>query len=393
MVLGVLTGLLASSYPTQFNWVIGVAEFFASIFLRLLKMIIVPLIITSIITGVISIGGKDRFKILGTRAFLYYFGSSLLAISCGLILVNIIQPGVGVDIGLKESVEVSPKNLSDMSNIFIRMIPINFFESASKGDMLAIIFFCIIFAYFLLQIDDPEKSVLIHIFSGSFQVIMKLTNFVLYFAPLGIWGIITKLIASAGLAIFIPLAWYCLCVSLGLLIHGLITLPSLILFFTKSNPYMFLKQMRMPLLTAFTTSSSSATLPVTMKHIEEKAEVSHKVSRFILPLGSTINMDGTALYECVAVIFIAQAYGVSLDLSSQIIIVFTALLASIGAAGVPMAGLVMMSVVLTAVGLPLEGVGLIIAVDRVLDMLRTTINVWSDSCGALIMNQFIKDRE
>jgi Na+/H+-dicarboxylate symporter len=229
--------------------------------------------------------------------------------------------------------------------------------------------------------------VLKEFFTAVFEVMMKVTLFVIRFTPFGIFGIVAKTVADqedlGGLVTSMGL--YMLTVILALAIHAMITLPVIVKYIGKANPLKHFKNMTTPLLTAFSTSSSGATLPLTIQAVEEKSGVSNKISSFTLPLGATVNMDGTALYECIAAIFIAQAYGVELSFVQQIIIVFTALLASIGAAAIPMAGLVMITVILTAVGLPLEGVGLILAVDRILDMFRTATNVWSDSCGAVVI--------
>jgi Na+/H+-dicarboxylate symporter len=253
--------------------------------------------------------------------------------------------------------------------------------------MLAIIFFAILFGFFIMKIDEKPRQVLIDFFNAFFEVMMKIVMFVILFTPLGIFGIVSKVVADQDdlLGLISSMGLYMTTVIAGLTIHALITLPLLLHFVGRVHPFAHLRNMTTPLLTAFSTSSSGATLPLTMTAVEKKSGVSNKISSFTLPLGATINMDGTALYECVAAMFIAQAYGIEMSLLNQLIIVATALLASIGAAAIPMAGLVMMTVILTAVGLPLEGVGLILAVDRILDMFRTTVNVWSDSCGAVII--------
>ena len=257
----------------------------------------------------------------------------------------------------------------------------------ANNEMLSIIFFAIIFGFFITKISKKHGEFLNNFFTAVFEVMMKVTLFVIKFTPLGIFGIVAKTIADqddlGGLVTSMGL--YMLTVILALGIHAIITLPVVLKVIGKANPVKHFKNMGTPLLTAFSTSSSGATLPLTMQAVKEESGVSNKISSFTLPLGATVNMDGTALYECIAAIFIAQAYGVDLTFVQQIIIVFTALLASIGAAAIPMAGLVMITVILTAVGLPLEGVGLILAVDRILDMFRTATNVWSDSCGAVII--------
>jgi Na+/H+-dicarboxylate symporter len=238
-----------------------------------------------------------------------------------------------------------------------------------------------------MKIDDKPRQVLTDFFNAFFEVMMKIVMFVILFTPLGIFGIVAKVVADQDdiWGLISSMSLYMGTVVAALFIHALITLPLLLRFVGRVRPFAHLRNMTTPLLTAFSTSSSGATLPLTMEAVEKKSGVSNKISSFTLPLGATINMDGTALYECVAAMFIAQAYGIELSLFDQLIIVATALLASIGAAAIPMAGLVMITVILTAVQLPLEGVGLILAVDRILDMFRTTVNVWSDSCGAVII--------
>ncbi|MFC1679147.1 dicarboxylate/amino acid:cation symporter [Elusimicrobiota bacterium] len=382
LVVGVISGLIFKG-----TFVISVAVFVATLFTRMLGMLIVPLIFTSIVSGMFNVGGADKLGRLGGRTLLYYMSTSLIAILTGLVLVNIIQPGVGVDLGLKETVKDVGGGAGSLIEVFIRMIPANVVDSAAKGQMLPVILFCVLLGFGITKLPrDHTRKVVEDFFSGGFKVMMTVTQLVLLFAPIGIWGFMTKLMATTGFAAFKPLGLYALTVLAALFIHGFITLPlGVVSLLAKKNPVTFAKHMGAALMTAFSTASSSATLPLTLRCIEQNAKVSNKISSFVLPLGATVNMDGTALYECVAVIFIAQAYGQSLGFAQQMVIVVTALLASIGAAGIPMAGLVMMSIVLTAVGLPLEGVGLIIAVDRILDMCRTTVNAWSDSCGALLI--------
>ncbi len=257
--------------------------------------------------------------------------------------------------------------------------------------MLSIIFFAILFGYFITRVNEKSRQTLTDFINSALEVIMKLTLFVIKFTPIGIFSITAKVIAQQVemgnniSEVISRLGVYFIVVMLGLLVHAFITLPLSVRIIGRANPVKHFRNMATPLLTAFSTSSSNATLPLTMEAVEEKDGVSNKIASFTLPLGATINMNGTALYECVAVMFIAQAYGVDLTIGQQLVMIFTALLAAIGAAGIPMAGLVMMAVVLNAVGLPLEGIGLILAVDRILDMFRTAINVYGDSCCAVIV--------
>lgn len=361
-------------------------EWMGTMFLTALKMVIVPLILSSIISGVTSMGGGKNLGRLGGKTLLYYVCTSFFAILTGLLLVNIVRPGVGVELGFTNNVVDLTDKVDSVKDILLRIIPSNIFESMVKGDILPIIFFAIIFGVFISQVESKYSGLLTTFFEGLFEVMMKLTLFIIKFTPLGVFGIVSREVQRnadqlgnlAG-----SMAIYMLTVALALLIHAFIILPLILRLVAKANPAKHYKNMITPLLTAFSTASSSATLPLTMEAVEHKSGVSNKVSSFTLPLGATINMDGTALYECVAAMFIAQVYGIDLNISQQILIVVTALLASIGAAGIPMAGLVMLTVVLTAAGLPLEGIGLILAVDLPLDMARTTVNVLSDSCAAV----------
>ncbi len=365
--------------------IVPLAEVLSEVFLRLLRMAIMPLIITSITAAVISVGERRNLGILGARTFGYYVISSLLAIITGLILVNLFKPGVGSTIQLDEAVTDIPATRQSLGDLLIDIIPENPFAALAEGQVLPIIFFCILLGYFITQLDEPYKTQLGGFFQAGFQAMMKLTRFVVWSAPLGVFGINAMIVATTGFEAFRTLGFYFMVVLIGLAIHAAITLPILLRLFTGKNPMRHYRGMPPALITAFSTCSSIVTLPLTMEAVTDNSKVSEKISSFVLPIGATMNMDGTALYECVATIFIAQIYGFDLTIAEQAIVVVTALLASIGAASVPMAGLVMMSIILTAVGLPLEGVALILAVDRILDMFRTAVNVLSDSVGTVIV--------
>nr|WP_319512356.1 dicarboxylate/amino acid:cation symporter [uncultured Draconibacterium sp.] len=379
LVLSVLFGYLAPEATKYTSWM-------GDIFLRALKMVIIPLILSSIISGVTSMGEGSNLGRLGLKTLLYYLSTSTLAILTGLFIVNLVKPGIGVELGFSQSVEGLAEKAGSVKEILYRLIPDNIVDAMAQGTILSVIFFAIIFGYFITKVEDPYKNSLKTFFDAIFEVMMKVTLFIIRFTPLGIFGIVAGEVARNASqlgSIAGSLAVYSLCVIAGLLLHAFVILPLIVRFVGKAKPFTHFKNMATPLLTAFSTSSSSATLPLTMEALEHKSGVSNKITSFTLPLGATINMDGTALYECMAAMFIAQAYGVDLSITQQAFVVVTALLASIGAAGIPMAGLVMITVVLSAVGLPLEGIGLILAVDRPLDMLRTSVNVWSDSCGAV----------
>lgn len=372
------------------GWLFGesilpVAEPLADIFLRLLRMAIMPLIITSIISGVVSVGSEGGLGRLGLKTFGYYILSSLMAILTGLFLVNILKPGMGAEIGLEKSPETIAAAEQSLGELLIRLIPENPFAAMAQGDVLPVIFFSILFGYFITKLSYKPRVQLSSFFQAAFETMMKLTLFVVWSAPLGVFGIIARIVARTGFDAFKSLGFYFVTVLIGLAIHAFINLPLLLRIIGRVNPFKHYKGMPSALITGFSTCSTMVTLPLTMKAVTGNSKVSEKISNFVLPIGATVNMDGTALYECVATIFIAQVYGFHLSVSAQLIIVLTALLASIGAASVPMSGMVMMSVILTAVGLPLEGVAIILAVDRILDMFRTTLNILSDSCGAVIV--------
>jgi Na+/H+-dicarboxylate symporter len=357
------------------------------IFIRALKMLIIPLILSSIVSGVTNIGSGDNLGRLGIKTLSYYVMTSTLAILTGLTMVNLLKPGIGADLSFEKEVEGLVDAADGLGNTLIQIIPENIIEAMAKGDMLAVIFFAILLGFFITKVGKKANQVMGDFFNAFFDVMMKVTMFVIKFTPIGIFGIVAQVVADQDdlLGLASRMGLYMLTVLLALGIHAGITLPLILKFIGKINPLKMFRAVTTPIITAFSTSSSGATLPLTMNAVEKKAGVSTKVSSFTLPLGATINMDGTALYELVAAMFIAQAYGIDMSFGQQLIMVVTALLASIGAAAIPMAGLVMITVVLSAVGLPLEGVGLILAVDRILDMFRTATNVWSDSCGAAVI--------
>ncbi len=388
----ILVALVAAIlYGVYYTEQIEYVAWMGDLFMNGLRMIIVPLVLTSIISGVANIGTGENLGRLGLKTMGYYLLTSTFAILTGLFFVNILQPGVGADIGLAQSVDGIGASKETIGQTLLNIVPTNIFDAFANGKMLSIIFFAILFGFFITQVTAKSRETMTDFFNSAFEVMMKVTMFIIKFTPFGIFGLVAKVIAEqAGdpgklVELAQSMGVYMLAVLGALAFHAFILLPILLKFIARVSPWAHLRSMRNALLTAFSTSSSGATLSLTMSSVEKNSGVSNKISSFTLPLGATINMDGTALYECVAAMFIAQAYGVELGVMDQALVVVTALLASIGAASIPMAGLVMISIVLTAAGLPLEGIGLILAVDRILDMFRTSVNVWSDSCGAVII--------
>jgi len=360
-------------------------------FLALLKMLIVPLVLSSIVTGVAGVGTMKDLRRLGGKTFLYYVASSLLAILVGQMLVNTIRPGSGAELGLNPPEVAGAGVGTDESFIGVikRAVPSNIFDSlGDNGSMLSIIFFALMLGFFITRAGEHGERVK-GLFESFFAVMMKMAEGVLSLLPYGVFALIVKVTAATGFAPFKALLLYMLTVALALVVHACLTLPMLLKLVGGLDPRRWFKAMSPALMTAFSTSSSSMTLPVTLRTVEQRGRVSNKVTSFTLPLGATINMDGTALYECIGVVFLAQYYAsisdFSLTMGDQAFIVVLALLASIGAAGIPSAGLVMMLTILSALKLPVEGAALLLAVDRPLDMMRTTVNVWSDSCGAAII--------
>ena len=394
LVLAVLVGIVADTSTTLLGVSLNsVFDFVGTLFLNALKMLIVPLIMSSIIVGMMEIQPETLGR-LGYKTLIYYAASSLIAILIGLFVVNLFQPGIADGVPVRDMVglaadteavveSVEGKGSGDLAEIFIRMVPANIVSAAAEGKMLGLIFFSLLFGFFISRVDGAPAETLKNFWSGLLNVMMQMTEWVMMFAPIGVFALVAKVLMASGLDAFKPLAVFFVTVLISLGLHLLLVLPAVLRFLARVSPLAHFRAMMPALLTAFSTSSSSATLPLTIDCVENRAGVSNRVSGFTLPLGATVNMDGTALYECVAAVFIAQAYGLSLDFTTQFTIVLIALLTSIGVAGIPSASLVAITIILTAIGLPLEAIGMILVVDRVLDMCRTAVNVFSDSVAAV----------
>ena len=389
------TGVDATIFQSSVTWM-SVFAYIGTMFLNALKMIIVPLITSSIIIGVAGIGSGGNLGALGGKTLLFYASTTLAAIMVGLIIINVVGPGY-VDgepakdlLALEASTadleaKVAGKGAGDVANIFLRMVPPNILKAAVEGQMLGVIFFAILFGYFMTHLDNEYAEPLYRFWNGVFHVMMRMTEWIMLFAPIGVFGLVAGVIAKAGYKATGPLAVFSLAVLAALAVHALVTLPLLLRFVGGVHPFKTMRAAAQPMLTAFSTASSSATLPVTMDAVEDEVGVSNKVSSFVLPLGATVNMNGTALYECAAAMFIAQAYGLELTFGVQFSIVAIALMTSIGVAGVPSASLVAIAIILGAIGLPIEALGVLLVFDRILDMARTSINVWGDiSCATIV---------
>ncbi len=404
LVLAVLAGIVSGKDAALFGISFyAMFAFIGALFLNALKMIIVPLVVSSIIVGIAGIGSSGALGRLGGKTLLYYLSTSLLAILVGLLMVNLFTPGIIDGHPAREVLgqlndqtvsdmlsHVQGKGASDLAGIFLQLFPPNIIAAASSnGQLLGLIVFSLLMGYFMTRIDEPYAEALYNFWSGLNQVMMKITDLIIKFAPIGVFGLVAKVVADTATSRLDELAQtvgvFFLTVMLALAVHFFIILPLILRYVAGVNPLRHYKAMAPALLMAFSSSSSASTLPVTMECVEKNAGVSNRTASFVLPLGATVNMDGTALYECVAAMFIAQAYGLALPFTVQFTVVLIALLTSIGVAAIPSASLVAISVILAAIGLPADGLAMIMAVDRILDMCRTATNVFSDSCGAVVI--------
>lgn len=363
-------------------------SFLGALFIRALKMIIVPLIVASIITGIQQIQDTTRLGKIGARTFVYYMLTTFFAVSIGLLVVNVLSPGEGLNLSVPNTKTPTP---TPLLKVFEQIIPTNILGSMAAGKMLPTIFVSILFGIGLLAVGEVGKP-LVKLFEALNAVVLKITDWIMKLAPIGVAALFIQTLLSPTLSdlgsFFANLGGYMFAVVVGLLVHGVVVLSVFLVIFAKRNPLDYFRALSPALLTAFSTASSSATYPVTLDCVTKEAGVSKESANFVLPLGATINMDGTALYEAVAAVFIANALGIELTFAQQLIILITATLAAIGAAGVPSAGLVTMIIVLESVGLPGAAFGLVVAVDRILDQCRTTINVWGDAVGAAVVDQW-----
>tara|TARA_R110002096_G_scaffold147671_18_gene307732 strand:+ start:2438 stop:3889 length:1452 start_codon:yes stop_codon:yes gene_type:complete len=390
---------------------IGIADYVGGLFMSALKMIIVPLIFSSVVVGIAGVGNQKGFGRRGLKTLLYYVSTSFFAILIGLTFVNLVKPGFvdgkpnpeiremieGSADSLEERVAAKVagqdrESLNSVWDIFARMVPSNITEVfADNGRMLALIFVSLLVGFGILHVSEAARTSLLGVFKSVNELMVLLTGWIMVLAPIGVFALVTETFATSGFEIIGLVAKYFVVVLLALATHMFVILPLILKYVAKVSPLKHFMAMRNALLTAFSTSSSSATLPITIRAVRENVGVSDRTASFVLPLGATVNMDGTALYECVAVIFVAQVMGAQLAVSQQLTVVLLALLTSIGVAGVPSASLVAIVIIVHNVLVPIIGasadavIGLLLAVDRLLDMSRTAVNVFSDSCGALVV--------
>jgi Na+/H+-dicarboxylate symporter len=356
-------------------------------------MIVIPIVFSSMVVGVASLGNQGGLGRIAGKTFAFYVSTTVIATFVGLILVNILEPGVGSTLvsQTEGATQIASAEKVSLGQQIINIVPSNIFETLSQGNLLSIIFFAILFGYFVTQVGEKARTTIVDLFQSVFDVIMKITLSVIKLAPYGVFAIVAKMIAqqagdidklmeiAQSLGMFLVIVWA------GCMIQFFVVLPSTVYFIGKENPWRHMKKMSTAILTAFSTCSSGAALPISLKDSQEKCGISNKIASFTLPLGATVNMNGTALYEGVAVIFIAQVYGIDLSIIEQLIILVTVLFSAIGTASIPMAGLVMLSVAISVAGLPMEGIGLVLAVEQLCDMPRTATNSYGDMCGAVVI--------
>ncbi|SHE68925.1 dicarboxylate/amino acid:cation symporter [Clostridium fallax] len=389
LILGIIFGLILNKLvPTNVNnelikW--GLAPL-GNMFLRAIKMVVIPLVLCSLIVGTASIGDIKKLGRIGGKTILFYMTTTAFAVTVALFLGNILKPGAGFEgqaiINGASTVEAAKAPF--IMDIFTNIIPTNPIEALVKGDMLQIIFFAILFGVAATLVGEKAKPV-VEFFDNVNSVLLKIIDLIMKAAPIGVFALISQVIISQGTSILLSLFKYVAVVVVGLFIHTFVIYGGALKTFTRLSPIVFFKKFWSVMLLAFSTSSSNATIPVNIETCNQKLGVSEKISSFTIPLGATINMDGTAIMQGVAVMFIAQVFGIDLTFHQQLMVILTATLASIGTAGVPSAGVVMLTMVLQQVGLPMEGVALVLSVDRIVDMFRTTTNITGDAiCTAII---------
>ena len=400
VLIAIVLGMIVGNFLGEDTQVFGVTfysmfDLLGKMFLNALTLIVVPLVSSSIISGIAKIGGEESFKRIGAKMFTFYIGTSLIAILIGLLMVNLFHPGLGHS-GLDSLMQNSPDMAkltqsidsdigANIRNVILQIVPSNVLSAFSHGEMLGLIFFSLIFGYAVSRIDNHHSSLIIGVSKGIFESMIEFTHMIMKVLPFGVFCLVAREFAVTGFTSLLPLVYFFFTVLVALIVYTFIALPLLLKVVAKVKPIRHFKAMSPALITAFSTSSSSASLPVTIDCVEKRAGVSNKICSLVVPLGTSINMAGSALYECVAAMFIAQVYGIEITVVTQFIIVLLALVTSIGVAGVPSASLVVILVILRSIGLPAEGIGMILAVDRLLDMCRTTVNVFSDSCCAILV--------
>jgi len=397
MLAGALTGwLLGPDGAFGAVKLLPTLDLVGTMFITLLKMLIVPLILASVITGVAALGTGPDIGRLGGKTLGFYVLTTLIAVLIALFIVNLVAPGIadGEPVGHKLALTADAAKVTEgvkaradasVLDTIRGIIPPNIVEAAANTKLLALVFFAVIFGFFLARIDQPHQSTVMSFWQGIFQVMMRITGWVMTLAPIGVFALIAKVVAVSGFEGAGPLLQFAACVVAGLAVYAFVALPLLIALVGRVNPWRLYPAMAPALLTAFSTASSSATLPMSLQCLEQRAKVSERIAGFVMPLGASVNHAGSALYECAAAMFIAQAYGLHLTFATQFTVVLLALITSMGIAGIPAASLVGIAIILAAVGLPAEAIGVLLVFDRILDMCRTAVNVLADAACTVIV--------
>lgn len=396
LVLGIIVGALL--YPMKENPIVskyivsGVFEFLGQGFLRLVKMIIVPLVFASLVTGTAAMNDVKKLGRIGIKTLAFFMGTTAIGIIAAIVGANILKPGAGIVLENVQKAQYVAKETDSFVKVLLNIIPTNPIEALVKGEMLQVIFFAVMTGFVITILGEKAKR-LQGIFEEVNNLMLKMVSLIMELAPFGIFGLIGKTFITLGWAAMKPLASFIIVTYILLLFHGLVVYQILLRVYAKESPVAFLKKILGPMTLAFSTSSSAACIPLSLKTLKEEFNVEEKISSFTIPLGATINMDGTAIMQGVATVFIAQLYNINLTTNDYFMVVLTAVLASIGTAGVPGVGTIMLSMVLSQVGLPLEGIGMILAVDRIVDMGRTTVNITGDLVCSVIIDRIEKRAE
>ena len=394
-IAGIIIGLVIKKFPDSLilQYVSDISILAGQIFITTLKMILVPLVFFSIVNGISNLASSNKAGTIWRSTLLYFAGTMFFAVFIAMIAMNLFKPGIGVSIDawqLNEVVTSEALSFKDFIYQFILGLFENPFASLANGKILPLIIFSILIGIALNEKNkalNPARD----FFKSFYEIIFKIVNWIMYIAPFGIFGLLVNMVVSQNITIFSQVGIFMLIVIGVILFHGIIFLPTLLFIFNRVNILSLWKGGRVSFISAFATSSSSATLPITLKASQNNFGVSKDVSNFVLPIGATMNMDGTAMYEAAAALFIANLVGLDLGLSQQFVLFFIAMIASIGAPGIPSAGMVTMAMVLQVLGLPLEALGILIPMDRLLDTFRTTVNVEGDLVGTLIIDKLVKD--
>lgn len=398
--IGLISGIIVGAllYPMKENPIVskyivsGLFEFLGQGFLRLVKMIIVPLVFASLVTGTAAMNDVKKLGRIGIKTLAFFMGTTAIGIIAAIVGANILKPGAGIVLENVQKAQYVAKETDSFVKVLLNIIPTNPIEALVKGEMLQVIFFAVMTGFVITILGEKAKR-LQGIFEEVNSLMLKMVSLIMELAPLGIFGLIGKTFITLGWTAMKPLASFIIVTYILLLFHGLVVYQILLRIYAKESPIAFLKKILGPMTLAFSTSSSAACIPLSLKTLKEEFNVEEKVSSFTIPLGATINMDGTAIMQGVATVFIAQLYNINLTTNDYFMVVLTSVLASIGTAGVPGVGTIMLSMVLSQVGLPLEGIGMILAVDRIVDMGRTTVNITGDLVCSVIIDRIEKRAE